>query len=167
LSLPKAAKIGVAVSRSPKGPFVEIEPRPIDYYPYDPDYYDVNLIMDSIQRSPPSLLKTAKTAPRGTYLSSIDPNLYFSPNAKEIYLYFARAAYRNWIWDASLEKFIEESGVVGVQLSTNWWNDPQAKTMPSIAQKEVDRFADSAWPLPANISSYNATGEIGFPPRKE
>jgi hypothetical protein len=40
------SKIGVAVSRSPTGPFREIESKPIDYYPFDPDYHDVNLIMD-------------------------------------------------------------------------------------------------------------------------
>src|SRR3954453_5960054 len=35
-------KIGVAVSRSPAGPFHNIAARPIDYNPYDPDYHDVN-----------------------------------------------------------------------------------------------------------------------------
>jgi Glycosyl hydrolases family 43 len=38
-------KIGVAVSRSPAGPFHNIASHPIDYNPYDPAYHDVNLIM--------------------------------------------------------------------------------------------------------------------------
>ncbi|UZJ55986.1 hypothetical protein CBS101457_005306 [Exobasidium rhododendri] len=163
----EAAKLGVAVSRSPRGPFVEIEPNPIDYYPYDPDYHDVNLIMDSFQRRPPPSRKAARHAPRGTYLSSIDPNLYFSPNAEEIYLYFSRAAYRNWNWDVGRGKYIEESEVIGVQLSTDWWNDPEAKTMPTIIDEEKNKNADRAWPLPENITLYNATGEIGYPPRKD
>src|SRR5215211_1950411 len=35
-------KVGVAVSRSPEGPFSNIAKGPIDYWPYDPDYHDVN-----------------------------------------------------------------------------------------------------------------------------
>lgn len=123
--------------------------------------------MEFTQRQPPLTKEAAKLAPKGTYLSSIDPNLYISKDAKEIYLYFSRAGYRHWNWDLNREKFIEESAVMGVQLTTDWWNDPEAKTMPTIIEKERDRFARDASPLPYNITSYNGTGEIGYPPRKE
>jgi hypothetical protein len=39
----EASKIGVAVSRSPAGPFVEIAPNPIDYWPFDPLYHGAPL----------------------------------------------------------------------------------------------------------------------------
>ena len=45
-------KVGVAVSRSPEGPFHNIAARPIDYNPYDPNYHDVNLLMGPDQRKP-------------------------------------------------------------------------------------------------------------------
>lgn len=123
--------------------------------------------MDHTQRQPPLTRHAAKRAPRGTYLSSIDPNLYISKDAKEIYLYFSRAGYRHWNWDLDRRKFIEESAVMGVQLTTDWWNDPDANTMPTIIEGQRDRFARDACPLPLNITSYNGTGEIGYPPRKE
>ena len=47
-------KIGVAVSRSPAGPFHNIAARPIDYNPYDPNYHDVNLLMGPDQKKPPA-----------------------------------------------------------------------------------------------------------------
>jgi hypothetical protein len=163
----EATKIGVAVSRSPKGPFEEIEPQPIDYHPYDPYYHDINLIMDQAQRKPPQYQDESHQAHKGTYIPSIDPNLYIAKDAGEIYLYFSRLSYRHWVWDTTRQKFIEESSILAVQLTTDWWNDPDAKIMPKIVEEERDRFASLAEPLPENITSYNGTGEIGFPPRKE
>lgn len=61
----EACKIGVAVSETPEGPFHIIDDEPIDYYPYDPDYYDVNLIMDEKQMKPPASLEEGMTAPKG------------------------------------------------------------------------------------------------------
>lgn len=60
-----------------------------------------------------------------------------------------------------------ESNVVAVQLQRDWWDDPSARTMPEVISSEKDKHADDARPLPRNITSYNATGEIGDPPRKE
>ena len=145
------SKIGVAVSRSPTGPFKEIEPKPIDYYPFDPDYPDVNLIMDEEQMLPPQTLEEGQTAPKGTYIPTIDVNLFFD-NDGRIYMYLSRNAYRNWNWDADLGKYIEESNIIVVELERDWWDNPDASTMPKV---------------PCNITMYNGVGELGHPPRKD
>ncbi|KAH7311419.1 beta-xylosidase [Stachybotrys elegans] len=160
------SKIGVAVSRSPTGPFHEIESRPIDYYPFDPDYHDVNLIMDQAQMLPPQTLEEGHTAPKGTYIPTIDVNIFFDDDDR-IYLYLSRNAYRNWIWDTRLGKYIEESNIIVVEMDRAWWDDPTASTMPEIIASERDVHAKDATLLPCNITSYNGTGELGHPPRKD
>jgi glycosyl hydrolase family 43 len=126
------SKVGVAVSRSPDGPFHDIAEAPLDYYPYDPAYHDVNLIMDAEQRKPPATRAEGETAPLGTYLPYIDPDVYFDADGR-IYLYYSRNAYRNWVWDDDLGKYIEESNIYAVELTGDWWRDPTGRTMPSIA----------------------------------
>ncbi|UZP35539.1 hypothetical protein NXS19_003355 [Fusarium pseudograminearum] len=160
------SKIGLAVSKSPIGPFREIKPKPIEYYPFDPDYYDVNLIMDEKQMRPPQALKEGKTAPKGTYIPTIDVNIFFDKDGK-IYLYLSRNAYRNWNWDKKLGKYIEESNIIVVEMERDWWDDPKAMTMPEIIASQKDIHAKDAPKLPQNITSYNGTGEIGSPPRKD
>lgn len=160
------SKIGVAVSRSPAGPFTEIQPKPIEYYPYDPDYHDVNLIMDEKQMLPPQSREEGQTAPKGTYIPTIDINLFFDEDDR-IYMFVSRNAYRNWNWDAELGKYIEESNIIVVEMDRAWWHDPTASTMPEIHASEKDIHAKDAPALPANITSYNGTGEIGHPPRKD
>ena len=160
------SKLGVAVSRSPTGPFREIESKPIDYYPFDPDYHDVNLIMDEKQMLPPATLEEGQTAPKGTYIPTIDVNIFFDDDER-IYLYVSRNAYRNWNWDEELGKYIEESNIIVVEMERDWWDDPEASTMPQIIKSQRDVHADDAPPLPGNITSYNGTGEIGIPPRKD
>ncbi|QWF83145.1 glycoside hydrolase family 43 protein [Amycolatopsis sp. CA-230715] len=125
------SKVGVAVSRSPAGPFRDIAAQPIDYFPYDPVYHDVNLIMDATQKKPPSTREEGETAPLGTYIPFIDPNVFFDDDGR-IYLYFSRNAYRNWVWDTDLGKYIEESNIYAVELTGDWWNDPTGRTMPAI-----------------------------------
>lgn len=125
-------KIGVAVSRSPAGPFHDIVEAPLDYYPYDPAYHDVNLIMDATQKKPPATLEEGETAPLGTYIPYIDPNVFFDADGR-IYLYFSRNAYRNWVWDHDLGKYVEESNIYAVELTDDWWHDPTGRTMPAIA----------------------------------
>ncbi|KAI5464398.1 putative xylanase 9 [Mariannaea sp. PMI_226] len=159
-------KIGIAVSRSPTGPFREIESKPIDYYPFDPNYHDVNLIMDDKQLLPPQTQAKGKTAPKGTYIPVIDPNIFFDTNGR-IYLYTSRNAYRNWNWDEKLGKYIEESNIIVVELERGWWDDPKASTMPKIVSSQINIHAKDATPLPSNITSYNGTGTIGNPPRKD
>lgn len=89
----EASKIGVATSRSPRGPFVNIQQRPIDYYPFDPDYNDVNLLMQPPYLQPPSTLEEGEKAPLGTYIPYIDVNVVWDDD--EIYMFFSRNAYRN------------------------------------------------------------------------
>jgi GH43 family beta-xylosidase len=126
------SKVGVAVSRSPAGPFRDIVEAPIDYHPFDPAYHDVNLIMDASQKKPPATLAEGQTAPLGTYIPFIDPNVFFDADGK-IYLYYSRNAYRNWVWDADLGKYVEESNIYAVELTGDWWHDPAGATMPAIA----------------------------------
>jgi beta-xylosidase len=128
------SKVGVAVSRSPAGPFHNIANHPIDYNPYDPTYHDVNLIMGPDQRKPPATLAEGETAPLGTYIPYIDPDVFFDSDGR-IYLYFSRNAYRNWVWDTDLQKYIEESNIYAVELTGDWWKDPTGRTMPTIAPR--------------------------------
>jgi hypothetical protein len=130
-------KVGVAVSRSPEGPFSNIAKSPIDYWPYDPEYHDVNQIMGPDQMKPPATLEEGQTAPLGVYIPFIDPNVFFDDDGK-LYLYYSRNAYRNWVWDYDLGKYIEESNIYAVELTRNWWNDSTGRTMPSIASPYVN-----------------------------
>lgn len=159
------SKIGVAVSRSPEGPFHEIEENPIDYHPFDPDYHDVNLIMDDQQMLPPQTLAEGQTAPKGIYIPTIDINIFFDADDR-VYFYVSRNAYRNWNWDEELGKYIEESNIIVAEMERAWWDDPTASTMPEILESQKDIHAGEA-PLPCNITAYNGTGEIGHPPRKD
>lgn len=160
------SKIGVAVSRSPTGPFEEIESKPIDYYPFDPTYHDVNLIMDEEQMLPPQSLGEGETAPKGTFIPTIDPNILFDEDGR-VYLYTSRNAYRNWNWDEDRGKYIEESNIIVVELERDWWDDPEASTMPEIVASQKNVHAEEAPKLPCNITSYNGTGELGSPLRKD
>jgi hypothetical protein len=130
-SFEEPCKIGVAVSKSPAGPFHNIAARPIDYNPYDPDYHDVNVLMGPDQKKPPATLEQGQTAPLGTYIPTIDPDVYFAGDGAQ-YLYYSRNAYRNWVWDPQLGKYIEQSDILAVPLTRAWWNDPRGRTMPSI-----------------------------------
>jgi GH43 family beta-xylosidase len=138
-------KIGVAVSRSPAGPFHNIANHPIDYNPYDPAYHDVNLIMGPDQKKPPATLQQGETAPLGTYIPTIDPDVFFDSSGR-IYLYYSRNAYRNWVWDPDLGKYIEESNIYAVELTKAWWNDPTGQTMPTIAPQYAGANASSGGP---------------------
>ncbi|GAB3301158.1 glycoside hydrolase family 43 protein [Parasphingorhabdus pacifica] len=136
----EASKIGVAVADSPGGPFRNITDQPIDYFPYDPDYHDVNLIMDATQKKPPGTLAEGRTAPLGTYIPSIDPNVFFDDG--RMFLYFSRNAYRNWVWDRDLGKYVEESNILAVELDDEWWHDPTGRTMPKIHSSYRDANRD-------------------------
>ncbi|GAB2761688.1 hypothetical protein GCM10027174_42920 [Salinifilum aidingensis] len=130
------SKLGVAVADSPAGPFRPLGDGPLDYRPYDPDYHDVNLIMDEPERKPPETLEEGRTAPLGTYVPTIDPTLLFDDG--RIYLYFSRNAYRNWVWDHDLGKYVEEAGIYAVELDPAFWNDPTGTTPPRIADAYRD-----------------------------
>ena len=135
----ECAKIGVAVSSSPEGPFINLANHPIEYFPYDKDYCNVDRICDNVFTSedPEDLLKKA---PKGTYISSIDVNLFFDED--KIYLYYSRCCYHNVVYDKKLKKFIEESNILAVELETDWWFDKEAKMMPTIRPSYVDYNED-------------------------
>lgn len=129
----ESAKIGVAVSNSPCGPFVNIERNPIDYYPFDDEYIDINQVSENVfELNNDNLLNSA---PKGRYISSIDASLFFEEG--RIYLYFSRCCYLNCLYDEEYKKFVEESNVLGVELDTEWWFDKDAKTMPKINEKFI------------------------------
>lgn len=130
----ETAKIGVAVSSSPRGPFKCLGNLPIDYRPYDPDYLDVDEVYgEDVFKAHPDLSK-AQNAPRGCYLSCIDVNLFFDDDGRQ-YLYFSRCCYQNNLYDSTFDRFIEESNVAGVELEPDWWFDENASTPPSIKKE--------------------------------
>jgi len=132
----ESAKIGVAVSDSPEGPFININDRPMDYYPFDKDYLDVEKIYDNIFEANIDPLEVEK-APRGQYVSMIDVNLFF--DGDKIYMYYSRCCYKNVRYDKKLNKFIEESNIVAVELETDWWFDKDAKTMPTVKKEYINK----------------------------
>lgn len=135
----ESVKIGVAVSSSPEGPFVNINNRPMDYHPYDKDYLDVEEIYENIFTAKIDSAEMNK-APKGQYLSMIDVNLFFDND--KIYMYYSRCCYKNVRYDQKLNKLIEESNIVAVELETDWWFDKEAKTMPTIKQKYINQNND-------------------------
>ncbi|TRM68440.1 glycoside hydrolase family 43 protein [Schizophyllum amplum] len=159
----EASKIGVAVSRHPDGPFVNIEANPIDYYPFDPNYRDVNLIMDPPYLVPPATEEAGATAPNGTYIPSIDANVFFDDSGS-IWLFFSRNAYRNWVWDDVFGEYVEESNIYAVQLDEAWWHDPDATTMPAVHQnfRDVYQGMPEDWVSSVNDSYPGPTRKDGW-----
>lgn len=137
----ESAKIGVAVSKSPEGPFININDRPMEYYPYDKDYLDVEKIYDNIFEANIDPLEVQK-APRGQYVSMIDVNLFFEGD--KIYMYYSRCCYKNVRYDEKLNKFIEESNIVACELETDWWFDKEAKTMPRVKERFINQNNDGS-----------------------
>ncbi|KZV61333.1 glycoside hydrolase family 43 protein [Peniophora sp. CONT] len=161
----EASKIGVAVSRSPAGPFVSIADKPIDYFPFDPSYHDINLLMSPPFLVPPSTHEEGLTASNGTYIPSIDPNVFWDSDGS-IWLFFSRNAYRNWIWSDEFERYIEESNIYAVRLDDAWWNDKEAKTMPAVHKsfRDVNKGKPNDWVNSVNSSFPGPTRKDGFVP---
>jgi len=143
----ECTKIGVATSRSPLGPFANITNEPIDYYPYDRNYIDI----ESIYLDPFRLDENSnnnKNIKKGVYVPSIDANLFIDDDRK-MYLYFSRNCYKNCVFDEDNKKYIEESNILGVELDSSFWFDKTGKSMPKInrdfvgfLKKEVGNRAD-------------------------
>lgn len=148
-SFEEPSKIGMVVARTPTGPFRELSLEPIHWNPYDPDYYDVNVLMDEKQMLPPQTEEEGKKAPRGTWIPTIDANLFFDDDGR-IYLYASRNAYRNWNWDNELGKYIEESNIIMVELERGWWDDLHAETELEIIKDQQNFYQDK--PLPKNLT---------------
>ncbi len=135
----EGCKIGVAVSSSPEGPFVNIEALPLDYRPFDSAYHDINLVIRNAS-NPEIGWEEGERAPQGVFVSSIDVDLLFFEG--RIYMYYSRCCYRNFVYDQALGRYIEESHILGVELDPKWWNDPLGKTMPSVLPSYRDAAGD-------------------------
>ena len=130
----ESCKIGVAVSSSPEGPFVNISDEPIDFYPYDKEYINIY----KINNNPFLLNEEIITDKKGAYICCIDANLLFDEN--RIYLFFSRCCYMNCRFDKEFEKYIEESNICAVELETDWWLDKEAKSMPKIKKEYINWY---------------------------
>ncbi|KZV86105.1 glycoside hydrolase family 43 protein [Exidia glandulosa HHB12029] len=161
----EASKVGVAVSRSPGGPFINIDQKPIDYFPFDPDYRDVNLLMSPPYLVPPATLVEGNTAPLGTYIPFIDPNVFFDDDGS-IWLFFSRNAYRNWVWSAEFARYVEESNIYAVRLDDAWWRDPHARTMPAVhaSFRDAHKGEPKDWQTSVNASFPGPTRKDGWVP---
>lgn len=127
----EACKIGVAVSKSPKGPFINISNEPLDFYPYDEDYLAIEDVCNNVfEIKGDNLLKKA---PKGKHIPVIDVNLMFDDD--KIFMYFSRSCYMNSRFDETTQKFIEESHVAGIELDTEWWYSKDASQMPKIKKE--------------------------------
>lgn len=123
------AKIGVAVSATPEGPFHNLANHPIDYYPFDYEYRDVDALCQdafAVKVSETDLSKAKK----GTYIPSIDADMLVEDG--HIYLFYSRCCYENNLPDQRFDKFVEESNILAVELDPAFWYDKEAKMMPTI-----------------------------------
>ena len=122
------AKIGVAISKSPEGPFVNMSNRPMDFLPFDTEYLNIEyLTKEMFEMDNDSILANAT---KGNYIPCIDANLLIEGN--RIIMYFSRCCYMNCRFDNRFKRFIESSNVACVELNTDWWFDPTATIEPSI-----------------------------------
>jgi hypothetical protein len=147
----------------PSGPFVSIADRPIDYFPFDPSYHDVNLLMSPPYLTPSSTHAAGHSAPLGTYIPSIDPNVVWDDEG-QIWLFFSRNAYRNWVWSDEFDKYIEESNIYAVQLDDTWWNDIHAKTLPTVhaSFRNIHKGEPEGWVINLNASYTGPTRKDGW-----
>ena len=103
----ETCKIGVAVSKFPSGPFVNITNRPIDYFPYDKNYKDIEKVSNDIfNLKDDNLLKDVKS---GIHFPIIDASLFFKGD--RIFLFYSRCCYKNCLFDKKLNRFVEESNI--------------------------------------------------------
>ena len=103
------------------------------------------------------------TAPKGTYIPSIDPNVFWDDDGS-IWLYFSRNAYRNWVWSDEFGKYIEESNIYAVRLDDAWWHDPHARTLPAVHRsfRDVHRNEPADWQTSVNASFPGPTRKDGW-----
>jgi beta-xylosidase len=111
-------KIGVAVASSPLGPFKNISSSPLDYYPFDENYEDID---------------EKKQKNHGIYFSTIDANLLIDDS--EIYLTFSRVCYRHKLYEEEFSSFVESGEICGCKLDRKRRDDPKGITMPEVEKK--------------------------------
>ena len=122
------AKIGVAISLSPEGPFINMSNRPMDYLPFDREYLNVEALTDKMYEMDNDAI--LENATKGNYIPCIDANLLIEGD--KIIMYFSRCCYMNCRYDARFSRFIESSNVACVELNSDWWFDKEAKLEPTI-----------------------------------
>ena len=122
------AKIGVAISSSPEGPFINMSNRPMDYLPFDREYLNVEALTDKMYEMDNDAI--LENATKGNYIPCIDANLLIEGD--KIIMYFSRCCYMNCRYDARFCRFIESSNVACVELNSDWWFDKEAKLEPTI-----------------------------------
>ena len=125
----EGCKIGVLISKDPRGPFIDLANEPIDFYPHDAKYFDPFKYSDNPFAIHENLYNKYKKN-NGVYVPTIDVNLLFDEN--KIFMFLSRNAYKNLRFDVEYNRYIEESCTIGVELNTDWWYDKKAKTMPTI-----------------------------------
>lgn len=131
----EGCKICVAVSKSPRGPFINLDGNPLDFSPYDDNYLDVDAICQNVfDLDYPSKLLENSDIPKGTYVPFIDANLFIDNG--HIYLFASRNCYHNCLYDDRRGKFVEESTIIGVELETDWWHQKEP-VMPTIKKEYV------------------------------
>ncbi len=126
----EGCKIGVATSTSPEGPFRNISPEPIDYRPYDRNYLNIDDISENPNHPTMSFSEAYDKAKRGTYVPLIDIDI-FSENS-HLYFYFSRCCYKNYVYDTTIGKFVEESHILCAEFDPSFWYDKEGKQMPQI-----------------------------------
>lgn len=126
----ECCKLGVAISNTPEGPFVSMSEEPIDYYPYDPNYIDIDSVTDDPFKVDAKDIDTSKCK-RGVYLPTIDADFFIDDDGR-MFLYYSRCCYRNCIFDKTYQKYVEESNIFAVELEPDFWYDKEAKMLPRI-----------------------------------
>ena len=113
--------------------------------------------------TPPATLAAGQQAPLGTYIPSIDPNVFWDADGA-IWLFFSRNAYRNWVWSAEFGKYVEESSIYAVRLDDAWWRDPAARTLPAVhpAFRDAHRGTPRGWVTSVNASFPGPTRKDGW-----
>lgn len=134
----EGTRIGCAVSKSPTGPFVNIKNAPIEYNPYDPEFLDIYPLIKNDLSASISYKTALEKAKRGTYISTIDANLFFDND--KIYLYYSRCCYKNYTFDIEFNKFIEESNILACELDRSFFDDREGKTNPCVASTYKDYY---------------------------
>lgn len=104
-------------------------------------------------------------APLGTYIPSIDPNVFWDDDGS-IWLFFSRNAYRNWVWDDVFNRYMEESNIYTVRLDDAWWHDQEAKTLPTVHESFRDVHANKPddWVTSVNETYPGPTRKDGWVP---
>ena len=141
----EGCRIGMATSKSPEGPFRNVTSEPIDYSPYDNNYLNVEEISDDPNYPNMSFQEAFEKAKRGTYFPLIDIDILFAND--RAYFYFSRCCYKNYVFDVSLDRFVEESHIICAQFDSRFWYDKKGLEMPKVMRFYRDEDKDTFFEL--------------------